>query len=143
MKKLLTLITLFILALNVTAQKNVLRKVADSINAEGETLYRSEWASGHSTQIFTSSFGVKKQLSGGYFSYETEKKMTTVFFSKNNDPVVLATVKFGHSLDSSKYSIDTTTRKFTVIEKDLYASGQKLHRLFQTTRFLNFIKIPV
>ena len=125
MKKLLILITLFILAQNATAQKNALRKIADSINAEGETLYRSEWASGHSTQIFTSSFGGKKRLSGGYFSYETKKEMTTIFFSKNDDPVVLATVKFGHSLDSSKYSIDTTTRKFTGNEKDLYAIRSK------------------
>jgi len=125
MKKLFTLITLFILAQNATAQKNALRKITDSINAEGETLYRSEWASGHSTRIFTSSFGEKKRLSGGYFSYEAEKKMTTIFFSKNDDPVVLATVKFGHSLDSSKYSIDTATRKFTGIEKDLYAIRSK------------------
>ncbi|WP_431292728.1 hypothetical protein [Pedobacter sp. P26] len=74
MKKLLTLITLFIVAQNAIAQKNALRKIADSINTEGETLYRSEWASGHSTQIFTSGFGGKKRLSGGYFSYEKEKK---------------------------------------------------------------------
>ena len=120
MKKLFTLTTLFILAQNAIAQKNVLRHVADSIYAEGETLYRSEWASGHSTQIFASSFGEKKLLSGGYFSYETKKEMTTIFFSKNEDPVVLATVKFDHGLDSSKYSIDTTTRKFTESEKEFY-----------------------
>lgn len=125
MKKLLTLIALFILAQNAIAQKNALRKIADSINAEGEALYRSEWASGYSTQIFSSGYGGKKQLSGGYFSYETGKEMTTIFFSKNNDPVVLATVKFGHKLDSSKYSIDTTTRKFTGVEKDLYAIRSK------------------
>jgi hypothetical protein len=35
------LITLFILAQNATAQKNVLRQIADSINAEGGMLYRS------------------------------------------------------------------------------------------------------
>jgi len=113
MKKLFTLITLFILAQNATAQENVLRHIADSINAEGDMLYRSEWASGHSTHIFASSFGGKKLLSGGYFSYETKKGMTTIFFSKNEVPVVLATVKFDHGLDSSKYSIDTITRKFT------------------------------
>ncbi|WP_029279452.1 hypothetical protein, partial [Pedobacter borealis] len=58
MKNLLTLITLFILVQNATAQKNALKKIADSINAEGEMLYRSEWASGHSTQIFTSRYGL-------------------------------------------------------------------------------------
>ncbi|MCS3737398.1 hypothetical protein [Mucilaginibacter dorajii] len=125
MKKLFTLITLFILAQNVTAQKKVLRQIADSINAEGEMLYRSEWASGHSTQIFASSFGRKKLLSGGYFSYETKKEMTTIFFSKNEGPVVLATVKFDHGLDSSKYSIDTTTRKFTENEKEFYTIRSK------------------
>ncbi|MEO6522047.1 MAG: hypothetical protein ABIN91_10245 [Mucilaginibacter sp.] len=121
MKKLLTLITLFILAQNAIAQKNDLKQIADSIKAEGEMLYRSEWASGHSTQIFTSSFGEKKLLSGGYFSYETKKGMTTVFFSKNENSVVIATVKFDHGLDSSNYNIDTTTRKFTENEKEFYA----------------------
>lgn len=120
MKKLFTLITLFILVQNAIAQKNELRRVADSIYAEGETLYRSEWASGHSTPIFAYSFGAKKLLSGGYFSYETEKGMATIFFSKNEDPVVIATVKFDDGLDSSKYSIDTITRKFTENEKEFY-----------------------
>lgn len=149
MKKLLTLILLFILAQNATAQKNTLRQIADSINAEGEMLYRSEWASGHSTHIFTSSFGRKKLLSGGYFSYETKKGIITIFFSKNEDPVVLATVKFDHSLDSSKYSIDTTARKFTGIEKDFYTirskaaqavSNDTLFKFYQNTS-LNLVPV--
>ncbi len=125
MKKLFTLITLFILAQNATAQKNVLTHLVDSINAEGEMLYRSEWASGHSTHIFASNFGEKKLLSGGYFSYETKQEITTIFFSKNEAPVVLATVRFEHGLDSSKYSIDTTTRKFTQNEKEFYTIRSK------------------
>ncbi|MCR8561211.1 hypothetical protein KXD93_26395 [Mucilaginibacter sp. BJC16-A38] len=149
MKKLFTLIVLFILTQNATAQKNDLRKIADSIKAEGEMLYHSEWASGHSTQVFASSFGGKKLLSGGYFSYETKKEMTTVFFSKNEDPVVIATVKFGHDLDSSKYSIDTTTRKFTDNEKEFYTirskaaqavSNDTLFKFYQNTS-LNLVPI--
>jgi hypothetical protein len=120
MKKLFTLITLFTLAQNAIAQKNDLKQIADSIKTEGEMLYRSEWASGHSTQIFTSGFGQKKLLSGGYFSYETQTGMTTTFFSKDEYPVVIATVKFDHGLDSSQYNIDTTTRKFTENEKEFY-----------------------
>lgn len=149
MKKLLTLIILFILTQNAIAQKKVLRQIADSINAEGEMLYRSEWASGHSTQIFASSFGEKKRLSDGYFSYETEKVMTTIFFSKNEGPVVLATVKFDNGLDSSKYSIDTTTRKFTEKEKEFYTIRSKaaqvvlndtLFKFYQNTS-LNLVPI--
>ena len=149
MKKLLTLSILFILVQNAIAQKNALRQIADSIKAEGEMLYRSEWASGHSTQIFTSSFGRKKLLSGGYFSYETEKGMTSIFFSKNEDPVVLATVKFDRGLDSSKYSIDTATRKFTAIEKDFYiirskaaqvVSNDTLFKFYQNTS-LNLVPV--
>ncbi|TWJ03340.1 hypothetical protein JN11_00878 [Mucilaginibacter frigoritolerans] len=138
MKKLFTLITLFILAQNATAQKNELRQIADSINAEGEMLYHSEWASGHSTQIFTSSFGRKKLLSGGYFSYETKKGMTTIFFSKNEDLVVLATVKFDHGLDSSKYSIDTTTRKFTENEKEYYTIRSKAAKVILNDTLFKF-----
>lgn len=149
MKKLFTLITLFVLAQNATAQKNTLRQIADSIKAEGEMLYRSEWASGHSTWIFASNFGGKKLLSGGYFSYENKTGMTTVFFSKNSDPVVIATVKFDHGLDSSKYRIDTTTRKLTEIEKDFYTirlkaaqavSNDTLFKFYQYTS-LNLVPI--
>lgn len=148
MKKLFTII-LFILTQNAIAQQNVLKHIADSINAEGEMLYRSEWASGHSTEIFTSGFGAKKMLSGGYFSYETPKGMATIFFSKNEDPVVLATVKFDHGLDSSKYSIDTTTRKFNEVEKDFCAIRSKaaqvvlndtLFKFYQNTS-LNLVPI--
>ncbi|MDR3696366.1 hypothetical protein [Mucilaginibacter sp.] len=138
MKKLFTLITLFILAQNATAQENELRHIADSIYAEGEMLYHSEWASGHSTQIFASSFAVKKLLSGGYFSYETNKALTTVFFSKNEDPVVIATVKFDHGLDSSKYSIDTTTRKFTENEKEFYTIRTKAAQAVSTDMLFKF-----
>lgn len=149
MKKLFTLVSLFILAQNATAQKNELRRIADSIYAEGETLYRSEWASGHSTQIFESRFAGKKLLSGGYFSFETKKGLTTVFFSKNEDPVVLATVRLDHGLDSSKYSIDTITRKFTEYEKEFYIIRSKaaqavlndpLFKFYQNTS-LNLVPI--
>ncbi|RZL30109.1 MAG: hypothetical protein EOP00_36895, partial [Pedobacter sp.] len=138
MKKLLTLITLFILVQNATAQKKELRQITDSIKAEGEMLYRSEWSSWHSTEIFTSGFGGKKILSGGYFSYETKKGMATVFFSKNEHPVVLATVKFDHGLDSSKYSIDTTTRKFTEIEKNFYTIRSKAAQAFSNNTLFKF-----
>ena len=138
MKKLFTLITLFILAQYATAQKIDLRHIADSIKAEGEMLYRSEWASGHSTMIFAFRFAEKKLLSGGYFSYETNKEMTTVFFSKNEDPVVLATVKFDHGLDSSKYSIDTTTRKLTENEKEFYTIRSKAAQATLTDTLFKF-----
>jgi len=149
MKKLLTLITLFILAQNVTAQKIEMKHIADSIKAEGEMLYHSEWASGHSTQIFTSSFGQKKLLSGGYFSYETKEGMTTVFFSKNENPVVLATVKFDHGLDSSQYSIDTTTRKFTENEEEFYTIRSKAAKavlndtLFKFYQYTSLNLVPI
>ncbi len=138
MKNLFTLITLFILVQNATAQTNALKKIADNIKAEGEMLYRSEWASGHSTQIFSSRYGGKKQLSGGYFSYETGKEMTTIFFSKNDNPVVLATVKFGHGLDAFKYRIDTTTRKFTAVEKDFYAIRSKAAQAVSSDTLFKF-----
>ena len=127
---------------SATAQKNTLKHIADSIKAEGEMLYHSEWASGHSTHIFASGFGEKKLLSGGYFSYEDKKGMTTIFFSKNENPVVIATVKFAHG-------IDTTTRKFTEIEKEFYTIRSKaaqavlndtLFKFYQHTR-LNLVPI--
>ncbi|WP_295666412.1 hypothetical protein, partial [uncultured Mucilaginibacter sp.] len=85
-----------------------------------------------------SSFAVKKLLSGGYFSYENNKEMTTIFFSKNDDPVVLATVKFDHGLDSSKYSIDTTTRKFTENEREFYTIRTKAAQAVSTDTLFKF-----
>ncbi|MDO3641423.1 hypothetical protein [Mucilaginibacter sp. L3T2-6] len=121
MKKLFALISvLFVITINAKAQKNELAKIADSIKAEGEMLYRSEWASGHATAIFKLKYPTKKLLSGGYLSYETKKGLTTIFFSTNEDPVVVATVKFRNGLDLSNYSIDTITRKFTENEKEFY-----------------------
>ncbi|WP_158825849.1 hypothetical protein [Mucilaginibacter lacusdianchii] len=149
MKKLLTVIILFFLVQNATAQKSELKQIADSIKAEGEMLYRSEWASGHSTQIFASGFGGKKLLSGGYFSYETKKGIATVFFSKDEYPVVIATVKFNHGLDSSIYKIDTTTRKFTEIEKDFYTIRSKAEQtvlndtLFKFYQNISLNLVPV
>ncbi|MEO6151370.1 MAG: hypothetical protein ABIN95_12300 [Mucilaginibacter sp.] len=149
MKKLFLLISIFIVAQNVTAQKKELRQIADSIKAEGEMLYRSEWTSGHSSQIFTSIFLWKKLLSGGYFSYETKKGMATVFFSKSDDPVVIATVKFDYGLDSTKYHIDSVTRKFTESEKEFYTirskaaqvtSNDTLFKFYQNTS-LNLVPI--
>jgi hypothetical protein len=125
MKKLCVTIFLLSFLCSALAQEKGLSKIADSIKAEGEMLYRSEWASGHGTQAFAVSFGRKKLLSGGYFSYESTKEMTTVFFSKAKNPVVIATVKFGLNLDSSKYSIDTTTRIFTDLEKELHIIRSK------------------
>lgn len=138
MKKLFTIVTLFILVQNTTGQIKTLRQIADSIKAEGEMLYRSEWASGHSTQIFASSFARKKLLSGGYFSYETKNGMTTIFFSKNEEPVVLATVKFDHGLDSSKYTIDTTKRTFTEKEKEFYTIRSKAAQAVLTDTLFKF-----
>ena len=149
MKKLITLITLFMLIQDATAQKSKLKQIADSIAAEGEVLYRSEWASGQSTQIFTANFSEKKSLSGGYFSYEGKKGMTTVFFSKDEDPSVLATVKFDHGLDSSKYSIDTVTRIFTENEKAFYTIRAKAAKavlsdtLFRTYDHTSLNLVPI
>jgi len=131
-----------ILALSISflgfSQERDLKRVADSIKAEGEKLYRSEWASGHGSSIFSTNYAEKKLLSGGYFSYETNKDLVNIFFSKDTDPKVIATIKFNQKLDDVKYKIDTTTRKFTDIEKEIYTIREKTVDVIKTDTLFQF-----
>ncbi|MFI5160174.1 MAG: hypothetical protein ACHQHN_02810 [Sphingobacteriales bacterium] len=75
--------------------------------------------------------------------------MTTIFFTKNENPVVIAMVKFDRGLDSSKYSIDTTTRQFTEIEKEFYTIRSKAAQavlndtLFKFYQYTSLNLVPI
>jgi hypothetical protein len=102
------------------AQKKDLVRIADSITKEGRILYRSEWASWYGTDIFVAKCAAKKELAGGYLSYNSGTGLTNIFFSKGNSPVVLATITFGYDLKSTNYTLDTLSRKLTPVEEQLY-----------------------
>jgi hypothetical protein len=125
MKK--SLLTLLLLAAFITSfaqikylDRKVLDRLTDSIEAEGKTLYRSEWASWYGSDIFMAKCADKKERIGGYISYETKTGMYNVFFSKGEVPVVLSTIFFGTDFNPEKYTIDTTARNLTNAEKEYY-----------------------
>jgi len=138
MNRFLILILLSNISLFAFSQQRDLKKIADSIKAEGELLYRSEWASGNGTAIFAASYPSKKLLSGGYISYDTKKDVINIFYSKEEYPKVIATVKFDKRLDSTKYTIDTATRNFNDTEKELFVLRKKAADAITTDTFFKF-----
>jgi hypothetical protein len=97
-----------------------LDRITDSLMAEGKTLYRSEWTSWYGTDAFMAKCPQKKELSGGYFSYETEQNLVNIFFSRDDNPKVIATITFQKDFNTENYMLDTTVRKFTGTEQKYF-----------------------
>jgi len=111
-------------AASLFAQRDTVReaidRATDSITNEGKALYRSEWASWYGTDVFLEKCPAKKELSGGYFSYETSDQLINVFFSKGDKPKIMATISFGKDFNQNNYKLDTVERVLTNIEQDFY-----------------------
>ncbi len=125
MKKIIILSFLTFLFNHVFSQEINLSRVADSIESEGKTLYRSEFASWYGTDVFNAKCKVQLQKAGGYFSYDTDSGVNNIFFSKDATPVVLATISFSRDLDPNNYKLDTVVRQLSDKENDLYTIRQK------------------
>ena len=97
-----------------------LDRITDSLMAEGKTLYRSEWTSWYGTDAFMAKCPQKKEQSGGYFSYETEQNLVNIFFSRDDNPKVIATITFQKDFNTENYMLDTTVRKFTGTEQKYF-----------------------
>lgn len=139
MKKFIILL-LFSCVLNEAfSQGKDMTAIADSITREGKALYRSEFASWYGTDIFTAKCKHTKALAAGYFSYDNGHGLVNVFFSKEPQPKVLATTTFGYDLDAKRYSLDTTARVFTPVEKDLYTIRKRaIERINKDTIFKTY-----
>lgn len=153
MKKVLLALLLCCALFRVSAQKPDLDRVADSIQAEAQSLYRSEMASWYGTDALMARYPQKQAQLGGYISYLNDTGGgTCVFFEKGDHPKALATFKFDSSYDTSKVTADTIVRKFSKQEKELYTmrnkakqrmySGDTLFKAYKNTE-LNIIPILV
>ena len=120
MKKLLLLFTFINVSLVAIGQQRDLVKIADSIRAEAEVLYRSEFASWYGSDIFSEKCAVRRSRSGGYLSYDNGQGLVNIFYSNSTTPTVLATISFGYDFDPAKYKLDTTDRKLNATETALY-----------------------
>ncbi len=148
-KKLLLICFFSLLTLAALAQHERLDQIADSITNEGKALYRSEWTSWYGTDAFVANCPTKKPLSGGYFSYETTDNLVNVFFSRGDDPVVIASITFGKDFNSASYRIDTAERKFTQTERQYYelrvatTRRMKSDTIFKTYKNTNLNIVPI
>jgi hypothetical protein len=120
LKKLFLVCLVIIFALTSRAQDDHLQKVADSVTNEGKTLYRSEWASWYGTDVFEAKCPHKRDLAGGYFSYETDKNLVNIFFSKGEAPRLLASITFEKDFNKDNYVLDTVRVQFTATEQEYF-----------------------
>ncbi|GAB3917890.1 hypothetical protein [Mucilaginibacter boryungensis] len=96
--------------------------IADSISAEGKMLALSEMASWYGTDVFLAKCKSRLSRAGGYLSYNTGSGMNNIFFSKDEKPVVLATMSFTlPDISMNGCKVDSTERKLTNAEAELYA----------------------
>jgi ribosomal protein S17E len=136
--KILITALLLIFVVKAFAQQKNLNRITDSIATEGKALYRSEWASWYGTDIFLDKCKDKRNLIGGYISYETKDGLNNVFFTKGDDPVVLGTTSFGTDLNPSNYKLDTTARKLNATEKELIDIRQKVVKRMATDTIFKY-----
>ncbi|PJJ79934.1 hypothetical protein [Mucilaginibacter auburnensis] len=120
MKQLFLIISFLVSSINAIAQEIDLDKVADSIRAEAEVLYRSEFASWHGTDIFKEKCGSKLKQAGGYLSYDNGTNLINVFYSAQANTTVLATISFNYDFNPGNYKLDTTERVMNSNESALY-----------------------
>ena len=119
-RKLLLLLICCLPAFTALAQRERLDQITDSITNEGKALYRSEWTSWYGTDVFEAKCPNRRDLAGGYFSYETDKNLVNIFFSKGDDPMVLASITFEKDFNKDNYALDTLSRKFNATEQNYY-----------------------
>ena len=121
MKQIVLSLAIFCACLEIaSAQTGDVSRITDSIETEGKTLYKSETASWYGTDIFLARFKNKQSRRGGYISYDTGKGMNNIFFSNDPEPVVLATMSFPYNVKPENCKIDSTERKFSDMESQLY-----------------------
>lgn len=127
-----------------------LDSVALLIEEEANILYRSEMASWYGTDIFVEKLADKKEMTGGYFSYTDQNKVVCIFYSKDENPKVIATVTFDGDVYSTKTGkISSEQRSFSDLEAEYYVIRKKALELtnndtiFKTYKNTNLNLIPI
>lgn len=140
MKKLLLLIAFVNISIAAIGQQRDLVKIADSIRAEAEVLYRSEFASWYGSDVFAEKCKARRNRSGGYLSYDNGKNLINIFYSTAPTPTVLATISFGYDFNAANYKLDTTDRHFNATESALYTIRKLATTDLQTDTLYKFYK---
>lgn len=129
----------FILHFASSAQEE-LQEQSKKIEIEGKKLYRSEMASWHGTDIFLEKFPQHRNNFSAYFSYEDANGIHCIFYSKGDQPKVLATISFDESYDLTKATANGTPRELTVFETDMHGLRNAALGVIQTDSFFRHYK---
>lgn len=116
MRTILTILS-FVALSNLHAQPN-LEAEAKKIETEGKTLFRSEMASWHGTDLFLSKYTNMENI-GGYLSYEEKDEMRCIFFTHEDQPKVIGTIRFDAEFKNQP-ELDLSERALSKNEKDYY-----------------------
>ncbi|WP_448702240.1 hypothetical protein ACFGVR_07910 [Mucilaginibacter sp. AW1-3] len=133
-KRSFLLLILILGGLQLHAQENNIAKLTDSIENEGRNLYKSEIASWYGTDIFLEQCKGKRNRIGGYLSYDTGAGMANIFFSKDEVPVVLATMSFPYDVKPDNCKLDSTERKLLPVEEELYRIRKVAYHAISTNK---------
>ena len=118
---------------------NSIGQTKDEILAEAYLLYNSEKASWHGTDIFLEKFPEKRSLIGGYLSYTEDGLHNCIFFDNAEKPNLLAKISFDNSFNIELAKIDTTNRKLSLRENDLFTIRKiALEEMSQDTIFKRY-----
>lgn len=109
-------------------------KLTKPILEEAMLMYRSEMASWYGTDLVMAQYPDKTKI-GGYFSYSDKDKNICVFYSKDEIPVVLATISFDDTFNIETAEADFDERNFTKDELMLYRLRIKASEIIQNDNF--------
>jgi len=138
-------ITLF--GFNCLGQSKI-DKEASKIIEEGKVLYKSEMASWYGSDIFIEKYSQKEKI-GGYLSYTENETSTCIFFSKDQKPKVIGTIRFDNTFKVETAKTDLAERELSENELGLYKirtealkiiSSDTLYKRYKNTN-LNLIPI--
>ena len=106
------------LLLCCATQAQDLKKIADSLTAEGRKLYMLEGCAWEGTDHFLAKYTGDRNNVGGYLAYPNAGKTAVVYFSKGDKPMIIGTLLF----DGVEKNLATNVkeRAMTRQEKDLW-----------------------
>lgn len=118
----------FIALTGISLSAQNLDKLSKPIMEEAMKLYKSEMASWYGTDIFMSEYTDKERI-GGYISYSKDNENICVFYSKDEIPVVIATIRFDDDFNIEDAERIFKDRNFTEEEVSLYRLRLKANEI--------------
>ncbi|MFB9864029.1 hypothetical protein [Rufibacter immobilis] len=138
MKKLYSLVLSFLLYQAAWAQDASSDK-DKALLQEGTCLYQSEMASWHGSDLFMAQLKTKANLLGGYLSYPDGDKVKCIFFTREEQPSVIAQASFEPTFDLKQATLEEQARPFNAREQELFTIRKAaLARINSDTLFKSY-----